>query len=245
MGVGVISRINLGCKTRSGEEQLQQQELLWPLPSRGFAQTTKPVLLQGFLNSDEIQLVRSLSEKLTSQGLSNDTSFSRPAWCRRNLHADGFVHREAPVFVEKLRNAALQGLCGAGIDDWAKICRSPSFETLAKRLKPRCIEHHIVLPGGSLADPHHIDEGSLITLDVMLSRPCTDFDGGEFCTLEGVGNNFEKHSFGQGDAIIFVSHKMHCIRHVHSGKREVLVVELWEGAQGCADCRSESRKSGR
>eukprot|EP00930_Biecheleria_cincta_P045435 TRINITY_DN31308_c0_g1_i1.p1 TRINITY_DN31308_c0_g1~~TRINITY_DN31308_c0_g1_i1.p1 ORF type:complete len:244 (-),score=27.51 TRINITY_DN31308_c0_g1_i1:408-1139(-) len=242
MGAGVTSHIIPGWKAHSSKQQTEQ--LMWPLPSRGSAQTTKPVLLQGFLSSDEIQLVKSLSDKLTSQGLSNDTTFSRSAWCRRNLHADGFVQREAPSFVAKLRDAALQGLCGAGIEEWAEICRSPSFETLAKRLKPRCIEHHIVSPGGSLSDPHHVDEGSLITLDVMLSRPSTDFGGGDFCTLEGVGNNFDKHYFGQGDAILFVSHKMHCIRHVHRGRREVLVVELWEGAPGCTDCRSESRATG-
>ena len=42
----------------------------------------------------------------------------------------------------------------------------------------RCAEVHTVTPGGSLADPTHFDAGSLLTIDVMLSRPDA-FEGGQ------------------------------------------------------------------
>ena len=46
------------------------------------------------------------------------------------------------------------------------------------------VEIHDVGPAGGLPDLNHFDGGSLITLDVMLSRPGIDFGGGNFCTPE-------------------------------------------------------------
>ena len=56
----------------------------------------------------------------------------------------------------------------------------------------------------------------------MLSNPETDFQGGEFCTLEQSGV-LETRSFMKGDAAIFVSHKYHFIKPVVWGSRSVLV----------------------
>jgi hypothetical protein len=44
--------------------------------------------------------------------------------------------------------------------------------------------YHQYRDGGKLSDPLHYDAGSLITLDIMLSEPGKDFNGGELCTRE-------------------------------------------------------------
>jgi len=92
----------------------------------------------------------------------------------------------------------------------------------------RCVEYHVVSEGGGIPMPKHHDFGSLLTMDVMLSDPSSDFSGGTFCTLESDGR-MQTHSFEQGDLLIFQSHKYHCVQPLSSGKRRVLVAEIWEG----------------
>ena len=99
----------------------------------------------------------------------------------------------------------------------------------AGELAIRCAEHHVVTPGGSLPDPTHFDSGSLLTIDIMLADPAVDFDGGDLCTLEKDGTLVSAGLAAPGDAVVFVSHKMHCVRPVTRGVREVLVIELWRG----------------
>ena len=103
------------------------------------------------------------------------------------------------------------------------------------------------------------DRGSFYTIDVCLASPGKDFEGGQLATprlrvdgdarSEDLGprpvradvashpvsssatefdlvDNFEK-----GDAAIFLSHKYHNVMPVVSGKRMVLVAELWEGPE--------------
>ena len=53
----------------------------------------------------------------------------------------------------------------------------------------------------------------------MLSDPGTDFHGGGFSTMEGPGPH-KKWAFGKGDALVFVSHKYHCVAPVMEGLRE-------------------------
>ena len=70
----------------------------------------------------------------------------------------------------------------------------------------------------------------MLTCDMMLSDPSSDFTGGEFRTLESDGE-LATHTFERGDCLVFVSHKPHCVAPVTSGERRVLVVELWEGLE--------------
>ena len=102
-------------------------------------------------------------------------------------------------------------------------------DTASKPLNCRCVEFHRVQAPGSLSAPDHFDEGSFLTIDCMLSS-ADEFGGGEFRTLEPDGT-FATHGFDKGDALVFVSHKPHCISPVTSGLRNVLVVELWEGVE--------------
>jgi hypothetical protein len=61
----------------------------------------------------------------------------------------------------------------------------------------RCTEYHEYNPGGGLLHKHHYDEGSLVTIDVMLS-PHGAFQGGELGTCEPGGlmkmHNLDSHS---------------------------------------------------
>jgi len=111
-------------------------------------------------------------------------------------------------------------------------------ETTRHKLHLRSAEYHEVLPTGALPTPKHLDYGSLVTIDLMLSST-GDFEGGAYTTLEADGSMLQ-HTFERGDALIFQSHKYHCVSPVTSGRRNVLVAELWEGLprpcpQRCSD----------
>ena len=108
----------------------------------------------------------------------------------------------------------------------------------AATLNLRSAEYHDIGPGGALPHPKHLDYGSLITVDFMLSDT-DDFEGGTFSTLEADGT-LQPRAFERGDMIIFLSHKYHCVAPVTAGRRNVLVCELWEGLpricpQRCSD----------
>ena len=103
----------------------------------------------------------------------------------------------------------------------------------------RVAELHTVQPGGVLPSPTHYDYGSLMTLDLMLSNPGVDFDGGHLQTLESDGS-IRTHTFEQGDLVLFQSHKYHSVTPVTRGTRCVCVLEIWEGlprrcARRCTD----------
>ena len=57
-----------------------------------------------------------------------------------------------------------------------------------------------------------------------------DFSGGAMRNLRADGS-FETQSFERGDALVFVSHKPHCVGPVTRGRRSVLIMELWEGEE--------------
>lgn len=107
----------------------------------------------------------------------------------------------------------------------------------------RTVEFHEYWPGGQLRSRLHYDAGSYYTIDVCLASPSQDFCGGQLATpcLEATisdspefhvdhGSKFNViNDFEKGDAAIFLSHKYHNVLPVTSGKRMVLVAELWEG----------------
>ena len=96
----------------------------------------------------------------------------------------------------------------------------------ALALRVRCIELHHYAPGGSLLTALHRDNGSALTMSVLLSDPARSA-GGVFNTyMDGLPIT---HPMGQGDAILFASEKLHNVSTVTSGVRQALVVELWSG----------------
>jgi hypothetical protein len=97
-------------------------------------------------------------------------------------------------------------------------------------LNLRLVEHWEYSPGGGLVDPEHYDNNSVLTLVCLLSDSST-FEGGTFRTNESNGN-MKEYAMNRGDAICFVSHKLHNVVPLVSGKRRSMVIELWEGGEG-------------
>ncbi|KAK7239560.1 hypothetical protein SO694_00028054 [Aureococcus anophagefferens] len=111
---------------------------------------------------------------------------------------------------QKTRVRRIAGFLGGGELDAA----------LASLLALRSTLHEVAA-GGALPDPDHYDSGSYATIDVMLSAPGVDFEGGHFETLRG-RRVLRPAVFDRGDALVFCSHKKHCVRPVTKGTRRVL-----------------------
>ena len=107
-------------------------------------------------------------------------------------------------------------------------------------LRTQRVTSHRLGPGRDILDAKHYDHGSLLTIDVMLSR-AGDFGGGAFRTVEPDGAPVA-HRFEPGDALVFVSHKPHHVAPVAHGERRVLIVELWEGDERTCAHRCEVRR---
>jgi predicted 2-oxoglutarate/Fe(II)-dependent dioxygenase YbiX len=71
----------------------------------------------------------------------------------------------------------------------------------------------------------------MLLLPSLHADPKVDFEGGEFCCSDGdtssAGDAFEC----PGDAIIFCSHKTHTVLPVVKGRRQVCVMEFWQGEE--------------
>ena len=106
----------------------------------------------------------------------------------------------------------------------------------------RVVEYHQMDKHGALPDPKHYDLNSLITMDIMLSDN-ESFEGGNFQTYE-VDGTLKRHTFEQGDALILVSHKYHCVSSVTAGQRTVMVLEFIELIHAVAQTELASSSKG-
>ena len=223
------------------------------------AQRTAAVRTPRFLVAEEIERLLAAHSALRDRcgilrtraavpdGEGSEGSEGRGNWGTTFLHTDGQFARALPGLRQKLLDLASRVDKEHG---WDLLSASPAPPRL------RCVELHTVGPGGSLPEREHYDNGSLITIDIMLSNTCAssgssdrkagegtdegsrDFEGGSFCTLECNGKLLE-HRFERGDATVFVSHKYHCVLPVVTGKREVLVAEIWAGEERTCAHRCE------
>ena len=166
------------------------------------------------------------------------------------MHTDGLFGKEFGWLEAKCRRAMEQADKTGG---WNLLsCKS---ENASSRKRPRgelnlrTVEYHEYGRSGGLREEKHYDAGSLITMDIMLADPGVDFEGGSLVmpdppkepardtTTAGEDGNWGGEptvtipEFQQGDAVLFVSHKYHNVTAVTSGRRRVLVLELWEGPE--------------
>lgn len=102
----------------------------------------------------------------------------------------------------------------------------------------RVAEYHEMYKGESLRNNKHYDCGSLITVDIMLHEAN---EGAQLQTLELIDGEekLKQHPFRNGDALVFVSHKYHCVSPLIEGIRRVLVVEFWNGKKRCCGHRCD------
>jgi hypothetical protein len=133
------------------------------------------------------------------------------------LHRQGHIQATHPALWQHLVHA-MRTQPG----DWG----SPSTP-----LSVRCCELHTYAPGGSLLDPTHTDDGSELTLSVLLVAPEA---GGELATWSAEGA-LVTHPLAVGDALLFHSAKRHNVTQVGGGCRTSLVVELWAAPPNTID----------
>jgi len=196
------------------------------------AQRTSVVRMPRFLSDDDIEHLHEVAGavrrdlehegRVGSHDLAYRQSSPKLTWSTVFLN-----HRLAellPELADRLFAAAREvdaqeswGLLGSS--DCQGESHPPSF---------RVAELHEVQPGGGLRLNTHYDYGSLVTLDLMLAEPGSDFEGGQIQTLESDGS-VRTHAFEQGDLLLFQSHKYHSVTPVTRGIRRVCVVEIWEG----------------
>ena len=195
------------------------------------AQKTRVRRIAGFLGGGELDaaLASLLALRSTVSSLARDKRglAALGAWQTFYLHTEDALRETCPALHAKVVAAAAAGWDGA----------APAGAGLAVRNA----ELHEVAAGGALPDPDHYDSGSYATIDVMLSAPGVDFEGGHFETLEADGS-FDRPRFDRGDALVFCSHKKHCVRPVTKGTRRVLVLEVWFGPHRTCGHRCERRE---
>lgn len=195
------------------------------------AQRTRPVHFPGALSEAEVKALLDMAVTVRDAG---GATLRRPAEggeYRTTWLQAAPLPAKARAIIGKLVELMVFADCEAG---WQLLQHGSEHQV-------RCVEFHeceavgASEEGVSTGAPSwtHYDAGSLVTLDLMLSRTA-NFDGGSFSTLEADGK-LQPHVFERGDCLVFVSHKYHHVTPVRSGTRSVLVIELWRGpARSCA-----------
>jgi len=202
--------------------------------TRSDAEVTLPVHLPAILSPAELQLINELScrHMIPSQEQAIPSLFDLP-------DDPGGFHASAEMALHGLKEHRVFYLHSCS-DLTTEACGLPRIEEkLVSAMKAhdhwrllkerdvnvRSFEYHVYSTGGSVLDPQHRDDGSLLTLSILLSLP-GDFTGGEFVTWQG--DQRIEHALAQGDGILFASEKRHNVNRVCGGRRS-LILELWEG----------------
>jgi len=207
--------------------------------TRDDAEATSPVLLRAVLSAEDIQLIDDVGRAHLSAAGPNGGSVEE------SVSLFDLPHDEAGLssVIEDAMHSMLehrilhlhgiQGLTGdrgilQGIEDrLISTMRAQDVWGIlqGREVNVRSFEYHVYGDGGSVLDPQHRDDGSLLTISVLLS-PEDSFSGGEFRTWER--GEPATHELHKGDAVLFVSEKRHNVSTVR-GDRRALIVELWEG----------------
>ena len=197
--------------------------------------------------AEQMRLTASLNAYADEGGDDDDDEGEecrQAAWVRcSESHRKLFLHHGGPMRDGRWRTFAeacpgvfvklLKAMHASGLVDSAWRGRD-SYCLQRPDLNVRCVEFHSYTAGGGLADPGHIDVGSMITLSVQLSTPESPEHGGRFTTTDACGAVHE-HELARGDAIVFCSEQVHNVGTLRSGTRNSLVVELWTDPENRVD----------
>lgn len=193
-------------------------------------EATEVVVIPQLLSEEEIQQIFDVTAEISggempTAGHTNVTTY--PHHTRfGGSHAAFYLHRGGrwlnvlPSLSAKLTAAMRSHHC---------MYISPQVA-----LNLRCVEFHTYTPGDGLTVRGHRDEGSLLTMSILLSRH-DSVVGGTFTTCSRDGATHVPHPISRGDAILFHSEKMHNVMPVTKGVRHSLVIELWQGKQNTVD----------
>ena len=185
------------------------------------AQRTQVVRLEKFLSSEDIAMIHTVAKSELAtirEGTKGALDVHTDSWKVLYLQSNNVFQRKLPA----LRQPILDAVREVDRNNWRL------FDNV-DHVNIRVVEYHQMDEFGELADPKHYDLNSLLTMDIMLSEEGA-FEGGELQTTEADGKLLQ-HEFNQGDALIFVSHKYHCVGKVRSGRRNVMVLEFWYGPE--------------
>jgi len=196
-------------------------ELPPKLPDVEAARATSVVRRAGFLSDAEMEAVHAAAAQVRAE---KGSASDRKNCFERQVREGGrtvFVNERLwqllPDIFERMVEAARE----ADRELWGGVLEG------RRQIALRSAEYHTVLAEGGLPMPVHHDYGSLVTVDLMLSDT-SEFEGGCFQTLETDGELLT-HDFERGDALFFLSHKDHAVTELTAGRRNIMVVELWEG----------------
>ena len=187
------------------------------------AENMPAVLIPGALEDDEVDLLLAIGVAAWDGQRASDIATLRSA-LDRTAHDIAFNDEHVALYLH--RDSHLQHAQPELVRKILDIMRSQPGEwgVDLDQLNVRCIELHHYTVGGGLVTPGHRDNGSKLTMSVMLSHP-HEFDGGEFVTYaDGMPVH---HELERGDALLFESERLHNVCPVTLGMRRSLVIELW------------------
>ena len=186
------------------------------------AQRTQVVRLEKFLSLEDIEMIHAVAKaELASIGEATDGAFEAhsESWKVLYLQNNNTFQLKLPALRKRIFDTVHK------VDKSQNWCLFDNVDGVNIRV----VEYHQMDESGELSDPKHYDLNSLLTVDIMLSEDDA-FEGGDLQTLEADGT-LKQHEFKQGDALVFVSHKYHCVSRVRSGRRNVMVLEFWYGPE--------------
>ncbi|KAL7539631.1 LOW QUALITY PROTEIN: hypothetical protein ACHAXR_010094 [Thalassiosira sp. AJA248-18] len=194
------------------------------------AQRTQVVRLEKFLSLEDIEMIHAVANaELASIGEATNGALEAhtDSWKVLYLQHRNTFQRKLPALRKRILDMVRQ------VDKSQNWCLFDNVD----HVNIRVVEYHQMDEFGELSDPKHYDLNSLLTIDIMLSDDDA-FEGGDLQTQEADGT-LKKHEFKQGDALVFVSHKYHCVDRVRSGRRNVMVLEFWYGPERQCSHRCE------
>eukprot|EP00929_Paragymnodinium_shiwhaense_P064412 TRINITY_DN32252_c0_g1_i4.p1 TRINITY_DN32252_c0_g1~~TRINITY_DN32252_c0_g1_i4.p1 ORF type:complete len:491 (+),score=84.12 TRINITY_DN32252_c0_g1_i4:78-1475(+) len=205
-----------------------------------FADESQPALVRGLLSSADVKDLRDFAARVApADDAAGGAVVDAEAAMAGILFGDSDMCSQAEDALHSLREHRVLHLHADGIDDAAiRHVRAKVLQALyrvdaerwnalpGRSVYVRSFEHHSYEAGGSVMDPEHRDQGSILTISVLLHRSL-DCEGGIFRAVVGdAWQEFE--DIGLGDAVIFLSDKRHGVTPLVQGVRESLVMELWE-----------------
>ncbi|CAE7457432.1 Nefh [Symbiodinium natans] len=223
-----------------GQDVSTWSESLPPLQlTRAEAEATQAAALSNVLTEEQVDLLDALGSKLLESEDETTDSIDLFAHSEVSFHkaAEAALHRlgqhrvlylhsdeataqlssDERTFLQTLEETVSARIRSEDASRWGLLGR--------RAVALRSMEYHAYGDGGSVMDPEHRDDGSLLTVSILLSRK-DNFEGGIFSTF--VGSQRVELAMGTGDGVLFVSEKRHNVSPV-IGDRRTLVLEFWEG----------------
>jgi len=195
------------------------QELAALSPPAEEAQKMQLVVRKGIFSAEEVSKIHQVAQRVRkATAKERKRRFLRHGWivgqkvmADQHMHSKLYLHAKRcfQEQIPEIHDKLLDLIWEADQEHWHILAAHP-------HLTVRCAEYHEYNPGGGLRQKRHYDEGSLVTIDVMLS-PHGAFQGGELGTCEP-GGLMKMHNLDSpGDVAIFPSHKYDSVEGVTKG----------------------------